>query len=231
MITHRLQRKEKISQKASYNLIMMMAKRDNNHIEIRHRVKLETDNDVAEFIKSFTGGRETVEAMVNHCRDYKEHVPIFENFIGSRFVMGGTETVTSTYHLLYEKASENLDRAIDSVSFGDVQVAIASGISSVEAYISHRAKKWNAANPNDLLVDSQNQKVSSGDKINLWIPKMTGGQKLDKSGEDWTHFRVLRGIRDNVTIHPKDPSYTRSVYEIAEAINMFRTGIAGLLIQ
>ena len=231
MITHRLQRKEKISRKASYNLIMIMAKRGNNHIEIHHKVKLETDDDVAEFIKSYTGGRGTLEAMVDHCRDYKQHVPIFENFVGSRWVMNGTEVFTSTYHHLYEKASENLNRAIDSVSFGDVQVAIASGTSSVEAYIAHRADKWNAANPNDLLVDSRNQKVSFDDKINLWIPKMASGRKLDKSRENWTHFKLLRGIRDNVTVHPKDPSYTRSVYEIAAAINMFRTGIAGLLIQ
>jgi len=137
----------------------------------------------------------------------------------------------SAYHLLYEKASENITRAIDSVSFGDVQVAITSGISSIDAYISHRAEKWNAANPNDLLVDSRDHKVSFDDKIDSWIPKMTGGPKLDKSRQNWTHFKILRGIRDDVMIHAKDSSYGRIAHEIAEAVNMFRTGIACLLIQ
>lgn len=231
MITHRLQRKKQISQKASRDLIMMMAKRSNHHLEILHNVSLKTDNDVAEFIKSFTGGNGTLEAMVNHCRDYSQHVPIFENFIGSRFVMNGTEIVTSAYRLLYEKASENLNRAIDTVSFADVQIAIASGISSIDAYISHRAEQWNATNLKDPLIDSRQQKVSFDDKVNRWLPRMTSGLKLDKSGQNWTHFKILRGIRDNVAIHAKDPSYTRSVYQIAEAVNMFKTGIAGLLIQ
>jgi hypothetical protein len=231
MITHRLNRNTKISQKASYDLIMTMAKRSNHHLEVLRKVSLKTDADVAEFIRSFTGGSETLEGMVNHCRDYSQHVPIFENFIGSRLVMGGREIVTSAYRLLYEKASENLTRAIESVSFGDVQVAITSGISSIDAYISHRAEKWNAAHPNDLLIDSRDHKVSFDDKIDSWIPKMTGGPKFDKSRQNWTHFKILRGIRDDVMIHAKDPSYARSAHEIAEAINMFRTGIAGLLIQ
>src|SRR5262249_25045606 len=203
--THRLHRNTRLSPKASYDLIMTMAKRGNHHLEVLHKVSLTTDAEVAEFIKSFTGGNETLEGMVNHCRDYTQHVPIFENFIGSRLVTGGREIVTSAYRLLYEKASENLTRAIDSVSFGDVQVAITSGISSIDAYISHRAEKWNVTNPNDLLVDSREHKVSFDDTIDSWISKMTGGLRLDKSRQNWTHFKILRGIRDNVMIHAKDP--------------------------
>ena len=210
---------------------MTMAKRSNHHLELLHKLSLKTDTDVAEFIRSFTGGNGTLEAMVSHCRDYTQHVPIFENLLGSRLVMGGREIVTSAYRLLYEKASENLIRALDSVSFGDVQIAITSGISSIDAYVSHRADKWNAVNPDELLIDSRDHKVSFDDKIDSWLPKMTGGLELDKSRQNWTHFKILRGIRDNVMIHAKDPSYERSAQEIAEAINMFRTGIAGLLIQ
>jgi hypothetical protein len=60
---------------------------------------------------------------------------------------------------------------------------------------------------------------------------MTNGRKLDKSFKNWSDFKRLRGLRDNVTVHAKQSSFTRTVYEIADGISIFRTGIAGSLIQ
>lgn len=228
MITHRLHRKEKISRKASYNLIMMMAKRSNHYLEDFRKVSLQTDDDVKRF---FSGGTGTFDQLVEFCRDYRQPVPTVENILGSLMVTGGRAIITSTYRNLYETASENLRRAIENVSYSDLQTAVTSGISSIEAYINYRVEKWNEQNPNDQLIDSRSQKVSFDDKIDEWIPKMTSGKRLNKSLEIWPNFKRLRGIRDNITVHAKESSYTRSVYEIAEAIDMFKTGVAGLLIQ
>ena len=73
--------------------------------------------------------------------------------------------------------------------------------------------------------------VRFDDKINLWIPKMAKGKKLDKSGVNWKDFRNLRSIRDNLAIHPKFSGHGISYSDLADKINSFRTGIAGLLIQ
>jgi hypothetical protein len=221
-------RKEKISRKASYELIMMMAKHSNNYVDIHHKINLQTDDDVKRFFSARTG---TFDELVEFCRDYKEPVPIVENLIGSLFVTNGTAIITSTYHNLYESASKHLNEAIKNVSYSDLQSAITSGIASIEAYINRQVEIWNELNPNDQLIDSRNQKVSFDDKVEKWIPKIAGGKKLDKGLKPWPDFKRLRGIRDNVTIHPKESSFTKSVYEIAEGINMFRTGITGLLIQ
>jgi hypothetical protein len=60
---------------------------------------------------------------------------------------------------------------------------------------------------------------------------MTGSRKLNKSGADWRDFRILRAIRDDEAIHPKTSGYSFSYSELAQKINLFRTGIARLLIQ
>lgn len=207
---------------------MTMAKRSNHYVEYYYNIHLQTDDDVKRF---FSGGTGTFDQLVEFCRNYKQPVPVVENVLGSLMLVSGTAIITSAYRNLYETASENLDRAVKKVSYADLQSAVTAGISSVEAYINYRVEKWNAQNPNEQLIDLKNQKVSFDDKINKWIPKMTGGKRLNKSLKNWPHYKLLRGIRDNVTVHAKESSYTRSVYEIAEAINMFKTGIAGLLIQ
>lgn len=228
MISHRLKRKEKISRRASYNLIMMMAKRGNHYMEDHYHIHIRTDEDVK---RLFSGGTGTFDQLVEFCRDYKNPVPTVENILGSLWVSGGTAIITSTYRNLYETASQNLARAVEGVSFSDLQSAVSSGIASIEAYINHRVEKWNSLNSSKQLVDTKNQKVSFDDKIERWIPAMTGGKGLDKSLRNWPDYKRLRGIRDNVTVHTKESSYTKSVHEIAEAIELFRTGIAGLLFQ
>ncbi|MHA2403773.1 MAG: hypothetical protein ACXADH_12330, partial [Candidatus Kariarchaeaceae archaeon] len=102
---------------------------------------------------------------------------------------------------------------------------------SIEAYIIHRVELWNRDNPHDCLTDSPAHKVSFDDKVDVWIPKMTGGKKLDKSIRNWMHFLDLRKIRDHVSIHPKSDGFGSSFSDLAEKINIFRTGIAGTLIQ
>lgn len=46
---------------------------------------------------------------------------------------------------------------------------------------------------------------------------------------NWNHHKQLRGIRDDFQAHPKMHLYGISYPEICRRINLFRTGIAGLL--
>lgn len=192
------------------------------------------------------------QQLVEECRDFQSRVPFFENLIGSTWeVTGpgkastidlatgkehvsvdGPGTITlSTYWSQFETAVAALERAISNASYADLQSAVVSGIASIEAYINHRAELWNRTNPDDQLLDTKAQKVSFEDKIDKWIPKMTGGKKHDKSIRNWADFKLLHQIRDNVTIHSKSSSHGTSYQGLANTINRFKTGIAGLLVQ
>jgi len=112
-----------------------------------------------------------------------------------------------------------------------LQSAIVLGISSIEGFINRKAELWNKKNPNEQLLDSKQNKVNLYDKIDVWVPKMAGGKKLSKSGTEWFHFKKLRDIRNDIAIHPKESGYSISLSDLAEEIDMFRTGIAKLLIS
>ena len=56
---------------------------------------------------------------------------------------------------------------------------------------------------------------------------MSGGKRLDKGDQRWAHFKQLVGFRD-AGVHPKSGSYGKTFAELAELINMFRKGIAGM---
>jgi len=60
---------------------------------------------------------------------------------------------------------------------------------------------------------------------------MAEDKKLDKSIRNWRDFKELKKIRDHVFIHSKSASYGISFPDLAQKINLFRTGIAGILIQ
>ena len=100
------------------------------------------------------------------------------------FVFGGNEppkTIINS-HLLsaYETAEEHLERAITEASFSDLESAIVRGIAAIESFLSGQIGIWNRAHPGEKIIDSRDTKVSFDDKIDKWIPKMTGGSKLNK---------------------------------------------------
>jgi hypothetical protein len=193
--------------------------------------------------------------LVQKCRNPKEIVDILENLIGSTWkvsgggkasvvtdaatnketeitsVSGPGEITISTYLQLFENAVDNLSRCIDSASFGDFQSCVSNGIASIDAYIEHRVFLYNSAHPSEQLIDSKESKVSQDTKFDEWIPKMSGGKKLDKSRLNWSHFKRLRAVRDELAIHVKKPAFGINYHELGELLNVFRSGIAGLLLD
>ena len=189
--------------------------------------------------------------LVEKCRDPKENVHFFENLIGSTWTVSGggkmslvdltTEEEFSvqrpgiftglTYWALSEAACKARDRSIEECSHSDLQSAIVKGIASIEAYIQHRAAIWNKANPTDMLIDSQTQKISFEDKVKLWIPKMSKGVALDRGQRNWSDFIKLQKIRDKLAIHPKAQGYSVSLSNMVDEINILRTGVASLMID
>lgn len=237
--------KPKISRRNAKKMIVAFARYGNHYHDVRFKSDADVKRDLA--ARGIDFGH-----LAEKCRDPQARVPFFENLIGSTAVpIGGTtlsrvdhgtgETDLETknpgklvlygYWATFETAVKALHRAVDEASYSEFHSAVVQGIASIEGYINHRAGVWNKQNPEDQLLDSRYDKVSFDDKIHEWIPKMTGGKGLYKGHQEWNHFRVLRGIRDHEAIHPKASGYSVSLTELADKINIFRTGIAGLLIQ
>jgi len=188
--------------------------------------------------------------LAEKCRDWREHVPYFENLLGSTWGFPGSGKVEivdtksgesigqiigpgivclSTYRTHFETACKARDRAVENSSYSDLQTALVAGIASIESYITEWARVWNQQNLSDQLIDSKQNKVSLDDKFDIWIPKITKGRKLDKSDRCWSDFVTLRRIRHHETVHPKRGGQTVAYTNLAEYINSFRWGIAGLL--
>lgn len=60
---------------------------------------------------------------------------------------------------------------------------------------------------------------------------MLGGKKLKKDCQNWRHSRTLRDARHEWAIHTKKRSLAISYKKLRELLNLFRSGIAGLLVD
>lgn len=248
-----LQFKSRIPPSAAKKMIFLFARHGNHYKDVR----FQSNADVKRF---FAANGIDFQSLVDRCRNYRETVLFFENLVTSTATIGGTITgrvvvsrvdpetgeedskealelpAKSTlygYWATFEASVEARDRAVAQASFAEFHSALAQGIASIEGYINYGAELWNKRHPRDQLLDpNKNGFVRFDTKTDVWIPKMTGGRKLDKgTRNEWAHFKTLRDIRDNLNIHPKKSSYSISLYDLANQINMFRTGVAGLLIQ
>lgn len=187
------------------------------------------------------------EVVVEEVRNRLAWVPIIDVRTPSSFTLGGApgsiagikrggdeflvkfegemgNVVLSEYIDIFEHAVEELDRSLERSSNRDFLTAVSDGIASIEAYINYQANRIGG----QQYRDSKQQLISFDDKLDKWIPQITGG-KLDKGGVNWNHHKQLRGIRDDFQAHPKTHLYGISYPEICRRINLFRTGIAGLL--
>ncbi len=194
--------------------------------------------------------RKDLNKVGEGCRDWRKHVPFFENLLGSTWDFPGpgkveiVDTKTdesigqitdpgtvslSAYQTHFETACKARDRAVENCSYPDLQTSLVHGVTSIESYITKLARAWNQQNPSDQLIDSKRNKVSLDHKFDIWIPKITKGKKLDKSDRCWNDFVTLRRIRDRVAVHPKLGGQIVTYANLAKDINSFRWGIAGLL--
>lgn len=241
MIECRLVRKQKISRRAAHELILLMAKEGN------HNLTFTTDTSVKKYFKS--NGFD-YDNLVQTVRNFPEPIPLVENLIPSTgfaspglkvsrvdalgnedLHLEGPGAITMfAYQAQFENAIENIESAIRQSSPQHFLTACINGIASIEGYINFKAEEWNKRNVEPLL-DSRQSPIRFDDKIDKWLPIMSSGKKLDKSVKTWNDFKRLKVIRDNTAIHPKTSGYSFSLNELAELLNCFRNGIAGLLVQ
>jgi hypothetical protein len=116
------------------------------------------------------------------------------------------------------------------MSYVEFLSGVANGLASIEAYISQKAYQYNVHNPGKELVDDKSSKVPFEDKIKVWVPTMAG-KKLNLGGKNWAHFQRLKKARDTEHTHSKSPALHITYRELCKLLNLFRGGIAGLLLE
>jgi len=242
---HKLIFPDKISKKQAINKIKVYAMWGENQKEPRPKSKKE----VAQLLLSKNINPDKFAEL---CRDYKKPIPLFENILGPTWtvskggkvqvidkddnqvideVEGPGQITLSNYQELFISAAKAKNLSVEESSYSTYYTAIVFGISAIEAYLNMRASKWNKSNPNDLLEDTKEKKVSLEHKIENWIPAMCNGNKVQKNIKEWSYFKELKKIRDDKVIHQKESSSGIDYYNLAELINKFRYGIAKLLGQ
>lgn len=233
-----------ISRRQAHDLVQLMAKHGNHY-----HGQFSTDADVKRFLAA--SGMD-YKSVIEYCRTFTNPVPGFENLIPSTVQSTGGAALSvvdnatghniattqgagivalSSYWALFEESYTQFKMAIERTSFTSFLSCTAIGVAAVEAYIQHRAKIYNAMEPQTLLIDDKQNKVSFDDKVDKWIPTMSGGAKLDKGDKLWASFQVIMRYRDGSAIHVRDSALGMDYTELAEGLNHFRHGIAGLLVR
>lgn len=205
----------------------------------------------------FDENKESFSDVVSRCRNYfNEAVPFVENIIGSTFMIDsksgggvsvsliksgktqpeltvdGPGTIGVDYWAKFEAACHARDRAIKKASLDEFHGALTKGIASIESYMAHRVEVWNRTDGKaSPLIDSKENKIPFEEKIKNWIPKMTGGKKLDISGRMWADFLELKKIRDSEEVHSKQFSQGTAYEDLAKKLNKFGSGLADFLLQ
>jgi len=229
------------SRRAAHDMIVAMAKHGN------HDYRFTSDAEVKRF---FAADGYDFTDVVRASRKCNSAVPLVENLVpGTWSVTGGAtvaivdsrtgEELTKVegpgtyapyeYWGRFEDAVRDLRQSLELASLGAFKDCVSSGHASLEAYVAHRAWLHNSLHPDSQLLDSKDHPVSFDKKIDEWIPAMSGGRKLDKRGRNWADFKALRKFRNNVAIHPKGPAMGMDYGVLSQLLNMFRSGVAGLL--
>ena len=245
---HRFQ-VERRTRKEARDMIMAIA-RHGNHYWDREWGVFTTTRHVERFLAAYDL---TLAGLIETLRDKDASGNPFENRLGSGWTVSGggggaivgytdsegNEVVrmeepgsfsTATSTALFEKAVDDFERSISKMSYVESLSCIASGTASIEAYVFQKTYQRNIRNPGKELVDDKNNKVSFEDKIKVWVPMMAG-KKLNLGDKNWAHFQRLKRVRDTEHTHTKSPALNITYRELCKLLNLFRGGIAGMLLD
>jgi hypothetical protein len=234
-----LQYKAKISKEQARGKICAHAMHGNHGNSFR-------PSSVQEVQQYFFQSGFNTDDLTEQCRSPQSCVPVFEKPVRSTWRTCGSGTVSlvdsdgevihkmkgpgqfvwSDYEAHFEAACAARDRAVAKDSYSAFQECLSQGFASIEAFFNTQARTWNKQHPEDRLIDSRAFKVSLESKIAQWVPKMSGGAKVNKTDRVWRDFKTLENLRDEDAIHPKLPGYGIPYEDLAKHINAFRSGIA-----
>lgn len=169
-------------------------------------------------------------------------IEISPGFIGTLTTnIGGQEFYPTTYQehgfirIAYKAdfvdACAARDRSIQNSDIGEFYTALAKGISAIEAFINHFMEVHNRFSDSENQLSKKHKKGhfrSLENKLTEIFPKIAPGI-VDDRDIGWQTFLELKKMRNQNAAHPKPGEGIKSIYELAEGLNKFRKGIAGLM--
>lgn len=237
---------ERRNRSEARGLIMAMARQGNHY---------HGDLNTTERLERFLAQRgSALKDLIEGCRDKEDNVPFLENLIPvggwtasapsggyvswtdsegnevARFEGEPGTFAMATGGAFFEKSTRDFERALKGMSYVEFLSSLANGVAGIEAYVFEKTYQHNLRSPGNELVDNKKNKVSFDDKIDKWIPRIVG-MKLNKGGKEWAHFQRLKQVRDTQHAHSKNPSLSITYREMCKLMNLFRSGIAGLLLE
>ena len=231
--------KDKRTRRAAHDMIMAMAKHASPEFERVSGYRFKTDADVKRFFADQGKNFNDVQLEYRH----KDALLPFENRLGGGWTYdsrGGSvsyQDSTGKHHLvgeggqagwfhvasywaLFDQAVEDLERTINSGVYRHFLSCTSNGVGSIEAYLGAKVETYNRKHPKKALIDSKQKKVSFDDRVNEWIPILTG-KRLAKNNQHWQHFKELRAIRDTQQAHSKESIMRGNYDELGPMLNRF----------
>jgi hypothetical protein len=232
--------KKRISERNSYDMIVSMAYHANHYNDIHRHIKI--ISDIKAHFKQ--NGKDFKQAVLK-CRDYSEHVPMYENLIGAQWhthgvtvskashITGGYEPVISgdgtynqsDYWANFELSKEDFENAISSGRFERFLSAVNAGISSIEAFLNHQYMViYKLGSEEPELRETLEFKMKN------WPEKLVG-YRFDLSTRTWGAFVELKNLRDERFQHRKTISTGIAKSEHLNLLNMYKIAIPKLLFE
>ena len=232
--------KFRISERSSYNMIIAMAMHGNHNKDIYRNIKT-----VANVEDHLSQNGMTLKAEINKCRDFKQHVPLYENLLGAQWttneasvskvnhstrkyqeIISGDGTFNEAdYWVLFELAREDFETSIKTGRYERFLSAVNSGLAAIETFMNHQYLIRTGCDADDAELKNDIEK-----KVSEWVP-MFSGKTYDKSKHEWAAFKKLKALRNEDFQHRKSVTSGITFRALVDLLNEFRYGICKVLME
>jgi hypothetical protein len=147
-------------------------------------------------------------------------------------IQGDSGHIVGTPYLdSFDYAVKNLNRCTgdEEPDYRDLLSAFTSGMASIEAFLNQKMRPRLGGPERDREEALRRTDVET--KVFDWLPRLNGGYTVDKGDRPWQDYVKLRHYRNEYHVHPKGQIYGVSSTEFCQRLNLFRTGIARLLLD
>ena len=232
--------KPRISNSSASKMVVAMAMHGNHNKDIYRKIKT-----VADVSDHFSQNGMDFKKEVSKCRNFRYHVPMYENLLGALWITQGV-TVSKPDHVtgefkeivsgegtynetdycaLFDLAREDYDKAIETSNYIRFLSAVNSGLASIENFLNHQYLIRTRTQLNDEAL-----KKDIEAKFDEWILLFTS-KRYDKGGRDWAAFKKLKNLRNEDFQHQKSVASGINFRDLVDHLNDFKYGICQVLLQ
>jgi len=221
-------------------MVVAMAMHGNHNKDIHRNIQT-----VANVRDHFAQNGMDFKAEVGKCRDFRHHVPMYENLLGAQWTTQGA-TVSKVDHItgeykevvsgdgtyneadywaLFDLAREDFEQALETGKYERFLSAVNSGLASIETFLNHQYLVRMRSQSDDEALKKETEA-----KVDEWIPLFTG-ERYDKGARDWAAFKKLRTLRNEHFQHRKSVASGITFRQLIDLLNDFKYGVCRVLME